>query len=215
MNRMNEKNDTTKQTTALHLLKRSFTAMLCVLLLAATSFWMHDVFPYEYKGIFHKTALPAKFKSMKEYEMFRLNRHTVVYVDFDKPRFQRRLWVVERGKVVATSFVSHGAGSGKYYPVRFSNRPGSKMSSLGMYSFTYLLNYRSRPFNRGYKITLKGLETINNKAAERNIVIHTAKYVSERGCRGNSEGCFVVSREIFDLLKKMSRLRKVYLLASG
>ncbi len=91
------------------------------------------------------------------------------------------------------------------------------MSSLGIFSFNYFLNYKKRPGNKGYKFVLHGLEHTNNQAAKRNIVIHLPptynEYVSEKGCFGNSEGCFVVSEEVFALIKEKSTFRTSYLLA--
>ena len=39
------------------------------------------------------------------------------------------------------------------------------------------------------------------------------QYVTEKGCTGNSLGCFVVSKEIFELLKEKSGFRNSYLIA--
>lgn len=118
------------------------------------------------------------------------------------PRFQ--LVDLAGGRVLRTMLVAHGSGSD---PARtgwtetFSNRPGSNASSRGAFRTgdTYFGKHgRSR--------RLIGLESQNNAALARAIVIHAADYVSpdiaaSQGRIGRSQGCFAVSnREIGDLL---------------
>ncbi len=172
-----------------------------------------------FKGIksdYFVEALPKKFKVTPYFNKFDLENRLVIFVDFQKPRTQRRLWVVENNQIIATSYVSHGVGSGQIKPTKFSNVVGSKMSSLGIYRFNYIRSYQKRPNNKGYKFILNGLESSNNQAAKRNIVIHlppkNKEYVSENGCTGNSEGCFVVSNKIFDLIKNKTGFKSSYLL---
>jgi hypothetical protein len=169
------------------------------------------------QSIFVVQDLPKKFTNSHYAAKYNLNQHLVIYVDFSKPRTQRRLWVVENGQVIATSFVSHGQGSGFIKPTMFSNVLGSKKSSLGIYSFNHYLHYWKRPKNKGYKFILNGLEPSNDNAFVRNVIIHLPpdynKYVTEKGCFGNSDGCFVVSNEIFELLKAKRSIKNTYLLA--
>ena len=51
------------------------------------------------------------------------------------------------------------------------------------------------------KKNLKGLDQSNSNSLHRGIVMHTSRYVTEKNCRGNSNGCFVVSPEVFEILK--------------
>ena len=169
------------------------------------------------QSIFVVQDLPEKFTNSHYATKYNLDQHLVIYVDFSKPRTQRRLWVVENGQVIATSFVSHGQKSGFIKPTLFSNEMGSKKSSLGIYSFNHYLHYWKRPKNKGYKFILNGLESSNDNAFVRNVIIHLPpdynKYVTEKGCFGNSDGCFVVSNEIFELLKSKRSIKNTYLLA--
>jgi hypothetical protein len=101
----------------------------------------------------------------------------------------RELLLVER--------VAHGRGSGENMTTRFSNLPGSHQSSLGLFrtSETYV-------GHNGYSLRLDGLEPgFNDRARERDIVIHGASYVSDqmisrRGGVGRSWGCPAVRTDI-------------------
>lgn len=190
----------------------------------------------------HVEELPQKFTKSSYYSHYHLANKFVIYVDFSKSRQKRRLWVVYKDSVIATSFTAHGCNSTEYgcarknrrfgsTPKRFSNVVGSNQSSLGIYVI-----YSERDMNRdkehycscesfkenrscghkGRKFPLKGLEETNNNALDRGIVIHTGTYVSEHGCTANSDGCFTVSPEVFELLQEnnnMIRKNKCYLVA--
>lgn len=180
-----------------------------------------------------KTDLPIKFTNSNYCKDFNLLDKFVIYVDFNKPRNKKRLWVIEKGRVIATSYTSHGCRSASFrnsIPKRFSNRMGSNKSSLGIYRIypirkmnpgvihscpckVYLKNKECN--HNGRKFPINGLESTNDNTLNRGVVIHTSHYVSENGCRGNSDGCFVVSPEVFELIqmKKYLLFKKCYLLA--
>lgn len=183
---------------------------------------------------FKKQALPKKFIESDYYSQYKLDKVFVIYVDFGKSRKKRRLWVVDKGIVIATSYVSHGCNSKSYTnylpPRSFSNKIGSKKSSLGIYRI--YPEQRMNPGKTHYctcnkymednkcshnarKFPIKGLDESNSNALTRGVIIHTSKYISEQGCTGNSDGCFVVSPEIFELLqnKRLMHLKKCYLVA--
>src|SRR5262249_40334293 len=87
--------------------------------------------------------------------------------------------------------------SGDTYAVAFSNIPGSRQSSLGLFRTegTYV-------GSSGYSLRLNGLEPgVNDLAMERNIVVHGAAYVepeaiAEFGRIGRSWGCRALGREV-------------------
>jgi len=63
---------------------------------------------------------------------------------------------------------------------------------------------------------LIGKSESNSNAKARELLIHTANYVSEKGCTGNSDGCFTVSPEVFEILQNKRLLflyKKCYLVA--
>jgi hypothetical protein len=139
------------------------------------------------------------------------NPGILVICDFSQPSNKRRLYVLDlaNNKVLLTSYVAHGRGSGAEYAMRFSNRSRSHQSSLGFYttSSTYYGEH-------GLSLRLQGLEPgFNNLAMKRNIVIHGAAYISDEYLNtnkvmGRSYGCPAVPKddcaEIIDLIKNGS-----------
>lgn len=123
-----------------------------------------------------------------------IQKNSLAIIDFSKPSSERRLYILNlKTGVVTKHFVAHGKGSGVNNPTKFSNIDGSKMSSLGLYvaGNTYYGGH-------GESLNLYGLEPSNDKAAERDIVMHAANYVSEdfvkeRGRLGRSWGCPAVA----------------------
>jgi hypothetical protein len=93
--------------------------------------------------------------------------------------------------------VAHGEGSGDLEAVSFSNQPGSRRSSLGLFRTEDI--YRGR---HGASLRLEGLEPgINDNAMDRALVIHGAAYVNSRvveafGRLGRSWGCPALDRRV-------------------
>ena len=91
--------------------------------------------------------------------------------------------------------VAHGRGSSatrEAVPSVFSNVPGSKTSSLGLYLTEGTYRFQGRSGGRTYTsvgLRLRGESGAFNDAAEqRGIVVHGAPYVTPQGA-GRSEGC--------------------------
>jgi hypothetical protein len=113
-------------------------------------------------------------------------------IDYSLPSTTPRLWVLDvaRGRVLFHELVAHGAGSGDNYATHFSNTMDSRQTSLGLF-----LTGGTYEGGNGYSLRLQGLDPgINDHAAERNIVIHGAWYVSaehaqQYGRLGRSWGC--------------------------
>lgn len=132
----------------------------------------------------------------------------VTIVDYSLPSDKRRLAVadVDSGKVLFYTYVAHGKGSGSKYATHFSNRPGTDASSLGVY-----LTGRTYYGKHGYSLRLYGLEPrFNGSAYRRDIVIHSAWYVSrsfaqDHGRMGVSWGCFALSRKVESALVNLIR----------
>jgi hypothetical protein len=123
----------------------------------------------------------------------------LMVIDYTKRSTEARLWVFDlnRTGVLFQELVAHGRNSGDDRAVRFSNQPGSLMSSLGVFltGDTYIGKH-------GLSLRLHGLEEgVNDKTAERAIVIHAAEYVRESvgrrdGRIGRSWGCPAVRPEV-------------------
>lgn len=119
--------------------------------------------------------------------------------DFSQASSLKRMYVidVQNRKLLYRCYVAHGINSGTEYASSFSNTPESHKSSLGFYvtGNTYFgcngLSLRIDGMDRGF----------NNKAGQRNIVIHGAPYVSERilhkyGVMGTTFGCPAIPDEL-------------------
>lgn len=124
-------------------------------------------------------------------------RPILTVIDYTLPSRQPRLWVLDltRTRVLAHELVAHGRATGDDLARRFSNRPGSLQSSLGTFLTGAVYHGRHGPTLR-----LRGLDAgLNDRAAERGIVIHGAWYVSSAvaaklGRLGRSEGCPALSQ---------------------
>ncbi len=141
------------------------------------------------------------------------NDSLITIIDFSKSSAEERFFVIDikNQKLLYHLLVAHGMGSGEEFPERFSNRPHSHMSSLGVYrtSNTYMGKH-------GYSLRLDGLEKgLNDNARKRAIVIHGAKYVDQdyimtNGRLGRSFGCPALpidkTKEVIDLIKDGSCL---------
>lgn len=120
------------------------------------------------------------------------NDRIITIIDFSKPSTAKRLFIIDlvAQKVLFNTHVAHGMNSGSLYAKKFSNTPESFMSSLGFYK-----TENTYHGGNGLSLRLKGLEKgINDKALERDIVMHGADYVSEKlirsqGFLGRSWGC--------------------------
>lgn len=112
--------------------------------------------------------------------------------DFSQSSRRKRFYVIDMAskKVLINTWVAHGRNSGGEYAQSFSNNPESHKSSLGFY-VTGNTYYGSH----GLALKIEGLEkNINDKADERNIVIHGSEYVganflSRSPINGRSFGC--------------------------
>ncbi len=128
-----------------------------------------------------------------------VGRHDVLTViDYSRPSTEPRLFVIDvpGRRVRYTERVAHGKGSGENATQRFSNREGSRMTSLGV--FLAAETYQGQ---HGLSLRLDGLEPgFNDHARDRAIVVHGADYVNDaiiasQGRLGRSWGCPAVRPE--------------------
>jgi hypothetical protein len=103
--------------------------------------------------------------------------------DFSQSSRRKRLYIidVENKKLLLNTYVAHGRNSGAEYARSFSNNPESHKSSLGFY-----ITRNSYYGEHGLALKIEGMERgINDKADERNIVIHGSEYVGAGYLRSN------------------------------
>lgn len=152
-----------------------------------------------------EAALSAHHRAVKDGNV--TNNRYLTVIDYTLPSAQERLWVFDLRleTIVRRELVAHGKGSGDAMATTFSNRDGSHMSSLGLFvtDSTYI-------GSNGYSLRLRGLDPgVNDRAFQRAIVIHGAKYVSSEiaktGRLGRSWGCpavnIYIARAFIDTIK--------------
>ena len=111
------------------------------------------------------------------------NSDVLSICDFSQSSRRKRLYVIdlESEKMLVNTYVAHGRNSGGEYANRFSNSPESHQSSLGFYVTrnTYFGGH-------GLALKIDGVERgINDKAKERNIVVHGSKYIGDQFLKSN------------------------------
>lgn len=149
----------------------------------------------------HPKALETAFRS---YFAFRarhpdkVRKPYLYFVDYGQSSTARRGYVfdMEALRIVEGPFtVAHGRGSAQSargIPTRFSNRPGSAATSLGLYlaQETYAFGGKSGGgYYRSLGLRLDGVSgDFNDNARRRGVVAHGAPYVTPSRA-GRSEGC--------------------------
>ena len=108
-----------------------------------------------------------------------MNEHYALFLDYSIPSGTPRLfvWDFTKNRIVASCYAMHGPGGGSTdEKACFSNRPGSKCSSLGRFLVTKEHGNRNK---RGFR--MKGLDMDNQSAYARGLMIHGARWV-DRYC---------------------------------
>jgi len=134
------------------------------------------------------------------------NHRFMAVLEFSKFSAKSRFYIINlrTGEVNAAYHVSHGSGSDKDndgYATYFSNLPGSKASSIGVYKTGEI--YRGK---YGTSLRLHGLSPTNSNVYKRAVVIHPSPYVKEANVKpGRSWGCmafdYKVSGDVINMLR--------------
>jgi len=134
----------------------------------------------------------------------RFNTHTGFLVDMQLPSGQKRFFVYDFDKdtIQMSGLVTHGNCFQPWLEGRqYSNTVGSGCTSLGRYKVS-----SSYTGKWGYSYKLHGLDSSNNNAFERTVVLHSHSCVPEEEtteeiCQSN--GCTTVSPGFLDRLKPL------------
>jgi hypothetical protein len=141
------------------------------------------------------------FYNLKLAHKLPFSSNILTVVDLTRPSHEKRLWIVDlQSKVLLlNTWVAHGQGSGNDLADHFSNNEESHQSSLGFYVTDDI--YMGK---HGRSLRLDGMDAgFNDKARERDIVLHAADYVcqgtiNQLGRIGRSFGCPAVSPMVID-----------------
>jgi hypothetical protein len=167
----------------------------------------------------HPDALRTAFQAYFNYRSARpddVTKPYLYYVDMGLDNRTARGYVFDMDRLVVVEgpfAVAHGRGSARTrdaVPNRFSNRPGSNATSLGLYLAQETYSFGGKLAGRRYSsvgLRMKGESgEFNSAARARGIVAHGAPYVSGAQA-GRSEGCPAM---------EMSRARRLLpLIANG
>ena len=147
-----------------------------------------------------KAAELKAFLSSKSY-----NRNIAFLVDMHLPSGKNRFFVYDLHKdsVLLSGLVAHGCGPRSFsLSPEFSNVDGSSCSALGRYRIG---NPYKGQFGRAY--LLHGLDTTNDRALERHIVLHSFSCVPDGETDPypicNSRGCPMVAPAFLTRLQPM------------
>ena len=118
--------------------------------------------------------------------------------DFSQSSRKKRFYLIDilNKCLVLNTYVAHGKNSGGEYANRFSNKPSSLQSSLGFY-----ITQQTYFGAHGLALKIMGVDPgFNDKALQRNIVIHGSSYIDDkwlrrRGVMGRSFGCPAIPKK--------------------
>jgi hypothetical protein len=158
------------------------------------------------EGVFKKAI--TGYYNLKTDNKLSAHSSVVTIVDLAKSSCTKRMWIVDlqKKKLLLNTWVAHGQNSGNDIANHFSNDVDSFESSLGFYvtDNVYIGKH-------GRSLRLNGMDQgFNDRAVERDIVLHAAQYVGpasirELGRLGRSQGCPAVSpmvaNRIIDTIK--------------
>ena len=145
-----------------------------------------------------KDIFSLAIKGLKKLEAEgKLNNPNIITIaDYSQSSSKKRLYVIDLiiGKLLFNTYVAHGRNTGEEFAKSFSNEEGSLKSSLGF----YITEHPIVGSHTGYALMINGVEKgINDNAAKRAIIIHSANYATEtfikkHGRLGRSFGCPVL-----------------------
>jgi hypothetical protein len=198
-----------------------YKTLLAVVLTIATIvlptyfFWYKPKFKISSPGAYNKkpeknsevlVKLKAKVDELNKFlEDKKYNTKTCFLIDMNIESGRNRFFVfdIEKDSIVLSGLVAHGScDEGFRTEAVFSNKVNSGCSSVGRYKIGNAYNGR---FGTAYK--LYGLDSTNNNAFQRSVVLHSYECVPEQETYPvpicNSRGCPMVSPGFMNQLKSI------------
>ncbi len=171
----------------------------------------HIIYPghnLTYEKLQQKAAIASRFVQQKGF-----NEQICFMVDMSLPSGQNRFFIynLKKDTLAASGLVAHGNCFQSWLEGRkYSNEVGSGCTSLGKYRVSYPYTGKF-----GYSYKLVGLDSTNDRAFERTVVLHSHSCVPETEaldeiCQSN--GCPMVSPGFLRQLKSIINTSKKPLL---
>lgn len=134
--------------------------------------------------------------------------YLITLIDYGLPSDRRRLWTLDFTEPFPVlrchALVSHGKNSGRQIVTSVSNVKESNQSCVG--GFVTLHTRTSKAGQKGGArkpaLVIDGLDSTNDNAKARYIIMHGAKYVTDTGA-GRSLGCPALKQEVNDDLVEL------------
>jgi L,D-transpeptidase catalytic domain len=183
------------------------TAMSSTLPTTAVKTATSNTFSYiapSFEMNYEMKRVKSKAYSLKEYAL--KNKCNLDYgfvIDMRIPSYKKRFFVynLKKDSLITSGLVAHGIGSETFRgELLFSNVPDSRCSSLGKYKIgnAYFGMW-------GFSYRLQGLDSSNNKALMRAIVLHSLECIPDNEVNESpvcfSYGCPMVSPKFLQTLK--------------
>jgi len=198
-------------------MKNFVLLILIITVFLGCSTMYHNKTPMPIASI-DKVYEEASLEPVMQKEVFRMamtgyskiapkNDSLISIIDFSRPSTDKRFYLIDLANktLVYNTYTSHGVNTGEDQAIAFSNKNGSRQSSLGFY-----LTAETYEGKHGTSLKLDGLERgFNNRARKRYIVIHSADYVTEsfikeHGRLGRSWGCPALPPDLTqDIIKRI------------
>jgi len=139
-----------------------------------------------------------------------LSAHYAFLLDMRLPSGKKRFFVYDfhKNRLACSGLVAHGSCTTHFIEKpQFSDTPESGCTALGRYEVAY--EYQGK-FGKAFKLV--GLDSSNENAFKRNIVLHAYDAVPENETYpkpiANSLGCPMVSHRFFDKLSQILKTEK-------
>lgn len=173
------------------------------ILFSDIDFGNHECLSYD---VFYKAYIG--YLNLKQAGKLNTDKEILTICDMSLSSVQSRMWIIDlkNKKLLCNTFVAHGRKSGDDRANHFSNRTGSRMTSLGFY-----VTADTYEGEHGLSLHLQGMDSrFNDAAFKRGIVVHGASYVSnqhiaQNSFLGRSWGCPAVpdhlSKQIIETIK--------------
>jgi len=199
-------------------MKKTIILLLCVLLLATIAYYLYKTVyttassvhinkalkKEEPENVTAKTLLSKANLAKQFVKKNKYNEQVCFLIDMKIRSGAERFFVydLKADTVITSGVVTHGRCNERWLVGRkYGNEPGCGCTSLGKYKIGNAYNGR---FGLAYK--LHGLESTNNKAYERFVVLHAHECVPEEEVWSEicqSDGCPTVSPGFLQQLKKI------------